>query len=241
MNSSKDITYLWPQPNGTKQVFLSLQLPWTQSFWGTSDMYQNLLFFYLPRYVLHKLKGLWNDGMRQDCNHFMTRLYETGLHPFLWQDGMRQDCIHFYDKMVWDRTAFILWQDCMRQDCIHFFWQDGMRQDCIHFCQTWWHETGLYPFLWQDCMRQDCVHFFDKPAKYRYSSILHSYVYTHIYTSQKECLCIFPWDPVVSNDRAPSNASLDLQCWPCMVMYAPTLTWPSQNSCSSRCHCPGAV
>jgi len=27
MNSSKDITYFWPQPNGTKQVFLLLQQP----------------------------------------------------------------------------------------------------------------------------------------------------------------------------------------------------------------------
>ena len=32
-----------------------------------------------------------------------------------------------------------------------------------------------------------------------------------------------------------------LICWPCMAMYAPTLAWPSQNSCSSRCHCSGAV
>lgn len=32
-----------------------------------------------------------------------------------------------------------------------------------------------------------------------------------------------------------------LICWPCMAMYVPTLAWPSQNSCSSRCHCSGAV
>ena len=108
--------------------------------------------------------------MRHDCIHFMTRLYATGLHPFLWQNGMRQDCIyfsqycmrqdciHFDDKMVWDMTAFILWQDCMRQDCIHFY--DKMAWDrtasifhnivwdrTTSILMTKWHEAGLHLFF----------------------------------------------------------------------------------------------
>ena len=163
---------------------------------------QYLLFFYLPGVILHKLKGVmtrwyetglpsfydkvewdrtasifWQDGMRQDCIHFVTRLYETGLHSFLWQDCMRQDCIHFYDKMAWDRTASIfmrrlyetglnpfLWQDCMRQDCIHFFWQDGKKPVLIHFFMTSHHNTGTQPFWWQASIRPVLIHFYDKPA-----------------------------------------------------------------------------
>ena len=118
---------------------------------------QYLLFFYLPGVILHKLKGWWQDGMRRDCLRFMTRLNETGLHPF-------------FDKMVWDRTAFILWQDCMRQDCIHFY--DKIVWDRTAFIfMTRWHETGLHPFLWQDCMRQDCIHFYDKIVWDRTASI----------------------------------------------------------------------
>ena len=103
---------------------------------------------------------------------------------------MRQDCIHFYDKMAWDRTAFIF--------------------------MTTWHETGLHPSLWQASIRPVLIHFDDKPAKDRYSSIfmtsqhktgthpfyiamyihtIYTHIYVHIYTSQKECLCIFfPWN-----------------------------------------------
>ena len=92
--------------------------------------------------ILHKLKGWWHDGMRRDCIYFMTRLYETGLHPFFFD---RQDCIHFYDKMAWDRTASVF--------------------------MTRWHETGLHPFLWQDCMKQDCILFYDKIVWDRHSSI----------------------------------------------------------------------
>ena len=35
------------------------------------------------------------------------------------------------------------------------------------------------------------IHFYDKPALYPYSSILHRYVYTHIYT----CLCTYIYFP----------------------------------------------
>ena len=87
---------------------------------------------------------------------FMTRLYETGLHPF-------------FDKMVWDRTASIF-KTRWRETGLHSFFMARL------------YETGLHPFLWQDGMRQDCVHFYDKIVWGRTASILHRYVYTHIYT-----------------------------------------------------------
>ena len=115
---------------------------------------------------------LWQGWMRQDCIHFLTRWYETGLHSFLWQDCMRQDCIHFYDKIVWDRTASIFGQDGMRPDCIHFY--DKIVWDRTAFIfMTRQHKTGTHPF---------------------YIGIyihIRTHIYVHIHTSQKECLCIF--------------------------------------------------
>ena len=111
---------------------------------------QYLRFFYLPGVILHKLKGWWQDGMRRDCLRFMTRLYETGLHPF-------------FDKMVWDRTASIF-MTRWRETGLHSFFVARL------------YETGLHPFLWQDCMRQDCIHFYDKMAK----TGLHSFLWQAI-------------------------------------------------------------
>ena len=122
--------------------------------------------------------------MRHDCIHFMTRLYATGLHPFLWQNGMRQDCIyfsqycmrqdciHFDDKMVWDMTAFILWQDCMRQDCIHFYDKMAWDRTASIFHNIVW--DRLHPFLWQNGMRQGCIYFLTR----LYETGLHSFLMT---------------------------------------------------------------
>ena len=53
------------------------------------------------------------------------------------------------------------------------------------------HHTGTHPFLWQASIMPVLIHFYDKPALYRYSSILHRYVYTHIYTY----LCTYIYFP----------------------------------------------
>ena len=111
---------------------------------------QYLLFFYLPGVILHKLKGWWQDGMRRDCLRFMTRLYETGLHPF-------------FDKMVWDRTASIFMTRWRETGLHSFLWQDCMRQDCIHFYDkiVWDRTASIFMTRW---LRQDCIHFYDKPS-----------------------------------------------------------------------------
>ena len=83
---------------------------------------------------------------------FMTRWHETGLHPFLWQHGMRQDCIHFYDKMVWGRTASIFMGRLYEAGLHPVLWQDGMRQDCIHFYGkiVWGRTASIFMTRWHE-------------------------------------------------------------------------------------------
>ena len=114
--------------------------------------------------ILHKLKGWWHGGMRRDCIYFMTRLYETGLHPiflprwyetglhsFSWQDGMGQDCIRF------------LWQDSIRPVLIHFYDKPAKYRYSSIF-MTSQHKTGTHPCLWQAIIRPVLIHFHDKVA-----------------------------------------------------------------------------
>ena len=155
------------------KVLLNIRL-YHKSFY-IHYLIQYLLFFYLPGVILHKLKGWWQDGMRRDCLRFMTRLNETGLHPF-------------FDKMVWDRTASIFITRLYETGTHPFLWQNGMRQGCIHFLTKWheaglhlffdktvwdrtafifrtsWHKTGTHPFLWQASIRPVLIHFYDKLA-----------------------------------------------------------------------------
>ena len=94
---------------------------------------------------------LWQGCMRQDCIPFfdkmvwdrtafifMTRLYETGIHPFLWQASLIPVLIHFYDKIVWDRYSSIFMTSQLN--------------------------TGTHPFLWQASIIPVLIHFYDKPA-----------------------------------------------------------------------------
>ena len=104
---------------------------------------------YLGLYYI-SLRGYEKMVWDRTASIFMTRLYETGLHPF-------------YDKMAWDRTAFILRQDCMRQDCIHFY--DKIVWDRTAFIfMTRQHKTGTHPFLWQASIIPVLIHFYDNPA-----------------------------------------------------------------------------
>ena len=71
-----------------------------------------------------------------------------------------------------------------------FWWQAGIRPALIHF----YDKPASYRYssiLWQASIMPVLIHFHDKPALYRYSSILHRYVYTHIYTY----LCTYIYFP----------------------------------------------
>ena len=115
---------------------------------------------------------------------FMTRWRETGLHSFLWQDCMRQDCIHFYDKMAWDRTAFIFMTRLFEAGLHPFLWQDGMRQDCIHFYdKIVWDRTA---FIFMTRWHETGLHSFFKTSQHKTGAHpfyigMYIHIYTHIY------------------------------------------------------------